>query len=305
MIEQLNKEEVKINSNEAISRMINSINANSLSDFYKIADQYVSTLSVNGEHYGRIKRSINQKPAKLLSLSELPSDLKKLITVENEKDQFTYLNPNTSDLISELMSEWENREVYKFHNLTVRNKILLHGPTGNGKTTIARHVAKLSGLPFVEVSSDMMIDSKIGSTGQNIRKVFNNITEPCLIFWDEIDSVGRTRGKSNGSADTENERMVNSILVNIEKLNNDVVFIAATNRIEIIDPAFLRRFDVKFLIPNPSLSDKENYTKSLFNFYKVPSQNLLLNMYDNFSQIKDVIIDIARKHVISELSKKG
>lgn len=298
------EQENKINSNDAIVRMIESINNNSLSDFYKIADSYVSTLSYTGDNYRRIKGSINRRPAKLISLSELSSDIKKLISVTEEKDQFTFLNKDISNLINDLSAEWENREIYKFHNLTVRNKILLHGPTGNGKTTIARHIANVSRLPFVEVSSDMMIDSRLGNTGQNIRNIFNNIKEPCLIFWDEIDSVGRIRGKSSGAADTENERMVNSILVNIEKLNNDVVFIAATNRIEIIDPAFLRRFDVKYLVPTPTLSEKESYSTKLFEYYKIPPQDLILNMYDNFSQIKDFVVDQARKYVISQLDKK-
>lgn len=65
------------------------------------------------------------------------------------------------------------------------------------------------------------------------------------MFWDEVDTIGRKRGKGNDSAaGMENERMVNSILVNIEKLSNDVIFIGATNRREVLDSAFLRRFDV-------------------------------------------------------------
>jgi SpoVK/Ycf46/Vps4 family AAA+-type ATPase len=214
------------------------------------------------------------------------------------------LNDPTKLLLDDLLLEWKNTDVYKYHNLPIRNKILFHGTTGNGKTTIARHVAKLSNLPFVEVNADVIIDSRIGNSGQNISQIFNEIKEPCVLFWDEVDTIGRKRGMANDSAaGMENERMVNSILVNIEKLSNDVIFIGATNRREVLDTAFLRRFDVQFELTAPDELQKDIFLKQLVEYYKLPESYLEIDLtkLNSYSEIKLMLMDLARKYILSNL----
>lgn len=291
--------------NDAIRRMIWSMNEDKLVDFYKVTEEYLQSLTIGGKNYHAIKQALNQKPMKMMTLNQLSSDVKKLISTEPEKDEFVYLNPDINKLIKDILFEWENKDMYHLHNLSVRNKILLHGPTGNGKTTVARNIAKVSSMPFVEVRSDMMIDSHLGNTSQNIHKLFNSIKEPCILFWDEVDSIGKRRGgRSDNSAAYENERMVNSILINIDKLSNDVIFIGATNRRDILDEAFLRRFDIQYEVKNPTYIEKSLFAEGLFSYHNIQPQFIDLENFVNFSEVKDCVIQIARDYVIQYLAKK-
>ena len=271
---------------------------------YVAAEEYVETLSTSGETYSRIKSLLRARPRKMIQLDGLSHELKKLVQFSQVTEDNVYLDEITKVLLDELFLEWDNKELFREHNLPVRNKILLHGATGNGKTTIARHIAKISNLPFIEVNADIIIDSHVGTSGQNIFKLFNQVNEPCVLFWDEIDSIGRRRGKGNdNAAAVENERMVNSILVNIEKLNNDVIFIGATNRREVLDSAFLRRFDVQYELPSPNIERKNAFANQMIEYYKIPTELISVNWdsMENYSEIKLSLIDIARKYILSKI----
>ena len=294
----------KITANDTIVSMLNYINSGKKDLFYKSVEDYASLLGKNSSIRYRINRLISEKPKEFIRLENLSSDIKNLITQSPITEDNVFLNDVTKSIIDELLLEWSNSEVYKFHNLPIRNKILFHGTTGNGKTTVAKHIAKLSNLPFVEVNSDTMIDSKIGNSGFNIHKIFNQINQPCVLFWDEVDTIGRKRGIGGDSAaGLENERMVKSILVNIEKLNNDVIFIGATNRREVLDSAFLRRFDVQFELTAPSELEKEKFAKQMIEYYKLPESFLpeTLSQYNSYSEIKMMFMDLARKFILNKL----
>lgn len=296
----------KLSPNETIALLVHAVNSDNKEIFYKTVEHYQKSLSPNGDMSWRIKRLLNDKPKHFTQLSELSTDIKKLIVQKDVQDECVYLNENTQSFINELLTEWRNADLFKFHNLGVRNKILLHGQTGNGKTTIARHIARLTELPFIEVNADLIIDSHIGSTGAKIHKIFNEIKMPCVLFWDEIDSIGRARGKGNDTAaGMENERMVNSILVNIEKLSSDVIFIGATNRREVLDVAFLRRFDCQFELGEPSFVEKDLFSKQLIEYFRLPFETYDSNKFKNFSEIKLDLIYLARKYVLSEIQTAG
>lgn len=297
--------EKKITANDTIVAMLHNINSDKKELFYKAAEDYLWTLARNGSFHHRIKRLIEEKPQRFVQLENLSNDIKKLITPSIVTDnENVFLNDSTKTLLDELILEWKNADVYKYHNLGIRNKLLLHGTTGNGKTTIAKYIAQLAKLPFVEINSDTIVDSHIGNSGNNIWKIFNQINQPCVLFWDEVDTIGRKRGSSDSAAGMENERMVNSILVNIEKMKNEVIFIGATNRREILDSAFLRRFDVQFELTAPDSSEKVRFAKQMIEYYKLPEHFLgNLDQYNSYSEIKMMFMDLARKFVLSEISK--
>ncbi len=300
-------EEKKKTPNDTIISMICHINADKLDLFHKVSEEYANSLAISNSHRFRILRFVKEKPKRFISLAEMPVDIMKLIRRYDITEDNVFLNEKIKTLIQELMCEWENIDVFKFHNLPVRNKILLHGITGNGKTTIAKHIAKLTKLPFIEINSDLIVDSHVGNSGKNIDRIFNGIKEPCVLFWDEIDTIGRRRGMTNSdSASVENERMTNSVLVNIEKLSNEVIFIGATNRYEVLDTAFLRRFDVKLEIEPPNNEQKEDFLEQMIDYYKMPDRYKQINVseYISYASIKLMILDLARKYILETLKNK-
>ncbi len=297
----------KLTANDAIVLMLQGINADKKDVFYKAAESYLGTLSKSGNWYHKIHRLLREKPMQFTRLENMSNDIKKLVTQKVIEDFNVFLPEDLQNLLSDLLVEWRNAEAFNYHNLGVRNKILLHGPTGNGKTTIGKHIARMVELPFVEVNSDVMIDSHLGSTGANIYKLFQNIQEACVLFWDEIDSIGCKRGMSRDSsgATMENDRMVNSILVNMEKMHPGVIFVGATNRLDILDPAFMRRFHEVVEVKAPTMEEKVRYIETLYEYYKIPfDSNNKTTMADlsSYSAIKTLFLSEARRYLAKNLT---
>lgn len=305
----MDQQEKKITANEAIILMVNAANQNKLSGLYNTAERYLQTLSANGDAHYRIKRLLKERPMQMQYLSELSSDIKNLIILDGAAyDGNVYINQSMSQIISDIKIEWENKEAFHAYNLPIRNKILFHGPTGMGKSTIARHIAEEVQLPFVEIKSDIVIDSHLGGTSGHIYKIVSNIKQPCVLFWDEVDSIAQKRSSNGDNAAVfENDRMTNSLLTNLDKLSNDIIFIAATNRMEILDSAFVRRFDIIHSVDSPSEEDKGNFGRAMAEYYKLPALTEIPDKWahhNNFSEIKGEIISLARKHVLKIISDK-
>jgi len=142
--------------------------------------------------------------------------------------------------------------------------ILLHGPSGTGKTLLAKAVATESEANFVSVRGPELLSKWVGESERGIREIFRRARQasPCVIFFDEIDSIAPIRGIGGETAVTE--RVVSQLLTELDGMENmhGVVVLAATNRADMIDPALLRpgRFDKIISIPMP---DKESRKKIL------------------------------------------
>lgn len=294
--------EKKLSANEAIIMLVNAINSDNKAEFYNILERYLKGLAVTGEYSQRLKIALFRKP-RVIQLSELPMDLKKLIIQSGQEEGSpVYTNQKTRKFLDQLILEWKHSEDFRYHNLRVRNKLLLHGPTGNGKTTLARYIATRLGLPFIEVNADYMIDSHVGKSGANIYNLFNNLQQPCVLFWDEVDTIGRARGKDNDSAaGMENERMVNSVLVNLDKLKDKVLFIGATNRMEVLDAAFLRRFDTRFEVGKPEEEEKQSFARQLIAYYKLPLGDYNTSPFNSLAEINLDLADRARQYILSKI----
>jgi len=128
---------------------------------------------------------------------------------------------------------------------------LLVGPPGTGKTLLARAIAGEANVPFFTISGSDFVEMFVGVGASRVRDMFEQAKKsaPCIIFIDEIDAVGRSRGAGLGGGNDEREQTLNQLLVEMDgfETNDGVILIAATNRPDVLDPALLRpgRFDIK------------------------------------------------------------
>tara|TARA_A100001015_G_scaffold321214_1_gene450813 strand:- start:2764 stop:4080 length:1317 start_codon:yes stop_codon:yes gene_type:complete len=140
-------------------------------------------------------------------------------------------------------------------------------PPGTGKTLIARAVAGEANVPFFTISGSDFVEMFVGVGASRVRDMFEQgkKSAPCIIFIDEIDAVGRSRGAGLGGGNDEREQTLNQLLVEMDgfETNEGVILIAATNRPDVLDPALLRpgRFDRQVVVPNPDIIGREAILK--------------------------------------------
>ncbi|MBQ3968864.1 MAG: ATP-dependent zinc metalloprotease FtsH [Clostridia bacterium] len=157
----------------------------------------------------------------------------------------------------------------KFNTLGARipKGVLLMGPPGTGKTLLARAVAGEAGVPFFSISGSDFVEMFVGVGASRVRDLFDQAKKnaPCIIFIDEIDSVGRQRGTGLGGGHDEREQTLNQLLVEMDGFdaNIGVIMIAATNRPDILDPALMRpgRFDRQIVVGQPDIKGREEILK--------------------------------------------
>ena len=161
--------------------------------------------------------------------------------------------------------EWPLRypNLYKELSHTIPKGILLHGPSGTGKTMLAKAVATESEANFISVKGPELISKWVGESERGIREIFRRARQasPCVIFFDEIDSIAPTRGGGNTGGGSI-ERMVSQLLTEMDGIQKDihgVVVLAATNRVDMIDSALLRpgRFDKIVNVPKPDVNTRQ------------------------------------------------
>ena len=168
------------------------------------------------------------------------------------------------------------RDPTKFQKLGGRipRGVLLVGPPGTGKTLIARAIAGEAKVPFFSISGSDFVEMFVGVGASRVRDMFENAkkSSPCIIFIDEIDAVGRSRGSGTGGGNDEREQTLNQLLVEMDgfEANSGVIVVAATNRADVLDKALLRpgRFDRQVMVGLPDIKGREQIL--LVHMRKVP-----------------------------------
>ncbi len=141
--------------------------------------------------------------------------------------------------------------------------VLLVGPPGTGKTLLAKAVAGEAGVPFFSISGSDFVEMFVGVGASRVRDLFEEAKKnsPCIIFIDEIDAVARRRGTGMGGGHDEREQTLNQLLVEMDGfgVNEGIIVMSATNRVDILDPAILRpgRFDRKVMVGRPDRKGRE------------------------------------------------
>ena len=145
--------------------------------------------------------------------------------------------------------------------------VLLEGPPGTGKTLLAKAVAGEAGVPFFSISGSDLVEMFVGVGASRVRDLFEEAKHnaPCIVFIDEIDAVARRRGTGMGGGHDEREQTLNQLLVEMDGfgVNEGIIVMAATNRVDILDPAILRpgRFDRKVAVGTPDIGGREEILK--------------------------------------------
>jgi cell division protease FtsH len=145
--------------------------------------------------------------------------------------------------------------------------VLLVGPPGTGKTLLAKAVAGEAGVPFFHLSGSDFVEMFVGVGASRVRDMFEQAKKnaPCIIFIDEIDAVGRNRNSGMNGGNDEREQTLNSLLVEMDGFNDNegIIIVAATNRVDVLDPALLRpgRFDRQITVSNPDITGREKILK--------------------------------------------
>lgn len=196
------------------------------------------------------------------NLIELPRDVSPLVWSEEPKRELDslYLNPDIKAEVDRFLSEREKAEQIREAGLPVTHKVLLAGPPGNGKTSLAEALAKSLRLTFLPVKLHTVIESYIGRSGKNLGKLFEYaLFNNTLLFIDELDAMGSSRGIGGEASTKEYNIVVNALLMNLDRLPDTSVIIGATNLPVAIDPALERRFSLKLWLDNPTEFQIDRY----------------------------------------------
>ena len=215
-----------------------------------------------------------------------------------------FLEKQTKTACRELIEEQLRADVLRAHGLEPRHRLLLVGPPGNGKTSLAESLAYELALPLFVVRYDAIITSYLGDTATRLRRMFDFVrTEPCVLFFDEFDAIGKERGDLHETG--EIKRVVTTLLLQLDDLPSYCVLIGATNHPELLDRATWRRFEIKLELGNPSDDQMTDYfslrMREFQDTFGFTAKRLRAAICPtNFSEAEDFFMDIHRRRALAQ-----
>ncbi|MEQ3653094.1 MAG: ATP-binding protein [Glaciecola sp.] len=203
---------------------------------------------------------------------------------------------------NELVEEHHRRDVLRSYNLEPRHRVLLSGPPGNGKTTLAEALANQLMLPLFIVKYEGIISRYLGDTSIQLDKLFDHVkSRRCILFFDEFDAISKERGDENDNG--EIKRVVNSLLKQIDNLPSHVIFIGATNHEKMLDKAMWRRFQIQLSLPQPTRAMAIKWFESFVNrtghsLGYAPSTLADKLSGLSFAELEEFALDVQRRYVL-------
>lgn len=208
---------------------------------------------INSQQGGSNSKMMNfgKSRAKMSDETAKETTFKKVAGLKEEKEE-----------LQEVVDFLKNPKRYTELGARIPKGVILVGPPGTGKTLLAKAVAGEAGVPFLSISGSDFVEMFVGVGASRVRDLFEDAKKhaPCIVFIDEIDAVARRRGTGMGGGHDEREQTLNQLLVEMDGfgVNQGIIVMAATNRVDILDPAILRpgRFDRKVGIGRPDVGGR-------------------------------------------------
>ena len=216
-----------------------------------------------------------------------------------------FLDEENRRELNQLMKEFTYIDELKKYNLPVNNKVLLHGYSGCGKTTTAKAIATSLNKPLYILDLSNFISSRIGDTAKNIRLIFDKVNrENAVLFLDEFDHIGKMRGNDDKDVG-EMRRLVNSIIQMVDNFSEKALLIAATNHIDILDVALIRRFQLRISFAMPTEEELDRYYEFLLSKFPEELQAVSRRYGISFAEARDYIFTEIKSNLINELERKN
>ncbi len=215
-----------------------------------------------------------------------------------------FLSKTIQNACWELIEEQGRADVLRTHGLEPRHRILLVGPPGNGKTSLAESLAFELALPLFAVRYDAVVTSYLGETAQRLRRLFDFVrTEPCVLFFDEFDAIGKERGDIHENG--EIKRVVTTLLLQLDDLPSYCVLVAATNHPELLDRATWRRFEIKLELGKPTEDQMIEYFAHRLREFDEKSGYTAKRLCSavspkSFSEAEDFFLDLHRRYALAQ-----
>ena len=203
----------------------------------------------------------------------------------------------------ELVEEHFRKDLLRSYDLEPRNRVLLVGPPGNGKTSLAEALANQLIAPLFVVRYEAVIGSFLGETSSRLRKLFDFVrTHSCVLFFDEFDTLGKERGDVHETG--EIKRVVSSLLLQIDALPSNVIIVTATNHPELLDRAVWRRFQLRLELPPPTHAQAiewlSKFELTLGEQLGVSARTVVEKLKpSSYSELQEFCIDIQRRYILS------
>ena len=229
------------------------------------------------------------------------------------KDLFYEITPerNLSSLVLpekiknqliELVQEQHRAELLHAHNLRARHRILLAGPPGNGKTTLAEALAFELMYPLIVIRYETLVGSYLGETSSRLKSILDYArTQRCVLFFDEFETLAKERGDTHETG--EIKRVVSTLLLQLDEMPDYVVVVAASNHPELLDRAVWRRFQLRIELPTPTRNQLTQHIASIgerckVNFGYAP-ETLAKHLRGlNFAETEEFCLGVVRRAVL-------